>query len=104
MIALIHRTLVPTYLQEEFIKDWEDITKMYGAPNATLHQAQSGQFIQLVIWPSREEADKFTQEFVFSNEIVKKYLPYAELPQETTVEELLRYRQELPSPLVTVLK
>ncbi len=103
-VALVHRTLLPEEMREEFIRDWEDITRKYGAPDATLHQTRGGQFIQLVIWPSREQADQFTQKFVFQNETIKKYLPYAKLPQEATVEELLRYRSKLPPPLVTIIK
>ena len=103
-VALVHKTAVPRELHKEFIKDWEKITRLHGAPDATLHQTRDGQFIQLVIWPSREEANNFTQEFVFGNETIKKYLPYAKPPQEATEEELLRYRSQLPSPLVTILK
>jgi hypothetical protein len=103
-VALVHRTLVPEELRDAFIRDWKEITRLYGAPNATLHQTRGGQFIQLVIWPSREEADKFTREFIFGNEIIKKYLPYAKIPQEVTEGELLRYRSKLPPPLVTILK
>jgi hypothetical protein len=103
-VALVHRTLLPEEMRDQFILDWEDITRKHGAPDATLHQTRGGQFIQLVIWASREEADQFTQDFVFQNETIKKYLPYAKLPQEVTVEELLRYRSKLPPPIVTNLK
>lgn len=103
-VALIHRTLVPKALHDDFIKNWEDITRHYGAPDATLHQTKSGQFIQLVIWSSREEADAFTKKFVFSNETIKKYLQYTKRPQEITVARLTGYRAKLPQPLITILK
>jgi hypothetical protein len=111
-VAFVHRTYVPQEMGKNFIRDWWLVTKHYGAPDATLHRRLDHpsccDFIQLVIWPNIEEAVYFFEETLVNNEIVHRlietYLPYTKTRQQVSLEELLRYRSNLPMRLREIKK
>jgi hypothetical protein len=118
-VAFVHKTTVPSNLSKNFVCDWWFLTKVYGSPDATLHVEKGNEnyrdgrddyyrFIQLVIWPTREEAENFfNRTIVFNvdaNRMFNRYKSYTEPRQEVTIEELLRYRSELSQPLRTIRK
>lgn len=79
MITFEHRWLPPADLMEQFISDWEELTRVavqeLGAIESRLYQTEDGRLVSIASWES-ESAWQHWKERLSVHPFREKYRPY----------------------------
>lgn len=79
MLTFLYRWNIPREEQENFRKDWTELTKVaksdYGAINVVLYRSENGDFVALANWPSIEHWEIW-KETLASHPMRVKYRDY----------------------------